>query len=376
MRRAAVLLVFAAAACGPSPTPSAGSPPPHAGDDGLRAEIAAKDAEIERLRAQLAELADVEPVAAIVHSIRDIPWKLRAASRLTDAQRAQFAVELGRDLSLRPDRVPDVVRALREVEDRASLRLLADAIRSGAVASARTADKAALADLVRSGEPAERRIGAVWAMQSGAEPTPPEGRAAAIERLRWEEDPEVIGALAEIAGDAPDAIAALRAAAVRMPPGDDRRRVLTPIARGSLLRDRGESAIGQITETQRGALRDDLAAALARAANAMSASLRRSEPVDERAARMQAARERFLAVYQGTGDVVVRIDLVRAAAAGLGVMPTAGVTPAERSSFYAAVAEAESDAGVRARLSRLAAGFADGSLEPTSSAVESILSGR
>ena len=172
------------------------------------------------------------------------------------------------------------------------------------------------------------------------------------------------------------AMYALEWAAQRMPPGADRRRVLVPMARADVTRDRGESVIVRATAAATPELRDDLAAAIAAAANAMSAPLQRSEPDAQRIARMTAARDRFIALYRAVTSIEVRRDLVRAAAGGLAVIPPVGPSPAERAAFYRAVAEVEGDASQKAALERAAAGIEAGSLTPTSPALDAILRGR
>ena len=344
----------------------------------LRVRVAAQDAEIADLRARLAAFDGVDPAAAIVNNDRDVGRKIRALAKLPEGRRTSAAVDLGRLLMMRPDRGDEVLAALQNEDDPAALRVLAETIRSGGLASVPATARAAAIEALRSGEPAERRLAAARALAPGAEPTPPAAFDAVVERLRVEESAPVLGALADLVGPRPSpaALEALEWAARRMPPCAERRRVLVPVARAGISRDRGEKLYARAEEATSPDLRDDLAAAMAAAGNAMSAAIVQAEPEEQRVERTRREHERFLHLYALVTDPAVRIELVRAAAGGLSVLSPVGPTPEERAAFYRTVASVEADADLKVRLERVAKGCADGSLTATSPALDAILTGR
>lgn len=381
---ALVLALLGTTACGPASdavpetTGSSARPASASEVERLHAEVADLQRRLDAADARLAAFEGINEATAVVHNAQNIPRKLHLAAKLPEGLRSQVGVDLGRLLMVRPDRAGEVLIALRDEKDPGALRVLADVIRNGALASVPSASKADAVDALRSGEPLERRLAAAWALQPGIDPTPPDAIAAAVERLRTETDAELLGVLAELVGGrpTPEALDALEWAARKMPPGADRRRVLVPVARASVVRDRGESVIARATEATAPDLRDDLAAAIAGAANSMSAPLQRSEPDAQRIERMKIARDRFIALYRVVTQVEIRRDLARAASGGLAVLPPVGPAAAERVEFYRAVAEVETDPAQKAALERAARGFEDGSLTPNSPALDAILRGR
>lgn len=306
---------------------------------------------------------------------RPDPLGLREiASIPSSEERRKRAWRLAEDLARDPAAVAAVLAALRSETDAAVLAVIGTMFRAALARGAGPEIRDGLLDVLRHGDLPERRAAAVWGLWwicEGRSDRDPECVPALVDAVRADPSPAVAGAIGEMMATflpPPEAVEALREALVRLPAGPDRRAVAEALGRGTFLLDGGAELVRRMEEAGESALKDDLAAGLARAASSMSAIVRRDEAPADREAREQAARARLLTAFRNCPDPEIRRKLARGVPSGFGFSwfgSWRAPARAPAAGLYRDLAAAEPDADLRDRLLRVAAEIEAGGVRGT-----------
>ena len=348
-------------------TPTTPPKAPHANSDsdGLRDRVALLEKELAEAREAAADARDIDPLGLILYSRKPLGWRVRRILEIEpEKDRWMAAWKLGIALGEKEGSAREILEAVKAETDPKVLHIFAQMLRSGAAAKAPAEDRRAFGELLRTSPSTEVRTVCVHGLFMseffrGGFDEKTRGVAAEMngilnQALRTEASGEVVGAIAESYAawfPPPEAMEALREAAARLPASPGRRQVWEAIGRGSFLADQGASLFQQFREATSREVRDDIAAALARAGNSMGGPDGGS---------FEESRARFRAVYEGTSDVLVRRSLVRAATQGMNCVGAPIQTDdqkADAGRFFRGIAALEPDLPLRERIERLAAAF-------------------
>jgi len=294
---------------------------------------------------------EMDPVGEIVFGKTTLREKLRSLAALDAKTRSTAAWKLGQEWSDHKERAAEVLAALREETDPECLLALALVIRAGA-----PLDHAAARDVLRSGEPAERRVAAAWGARPEGYSPSPELDASLAAIVKNERDPRVLGTLGRALYDTTEqlseTVGALREAVATLPAGDERRSVLEAVARASIFHPGPAKLYEEWRKTSDPDLRDDIAAGIARAARSGMTT-----NAEGQLAGTDANKKGFLELYGATRNPTTRRQLFIAAA-----MDRFGE---EKTAFAREVASVEPDPEQRARLERYAVAEEKGELRGT-----------
>jgi hypothetical protein len=331
----------------------------------LEAALARANARAAAAEATAAELAKavarpprpaptMDPIAEIVFSSTTLAEKLRAIAALPEKERHAAAWKLGQEWEEKKEHCPAVLAALRSESDPALLEILAGVIRAGALAGLE--DESAVLGILRTGDPAERRIAAAWGVRPrGYGEGPAEWTAAVVDAIGAEQDARVLGVLADALYDSGESnkkvVDAFRACVGRLPAGEDRQLVLNTIGRATIF-DTGPTELYSLWQTATPDLRDEIAAALARCSRSGS-----STNDATKLAGTDTNKKTFLALYQETRPLGTRQQLVEAAVFDM---------PDEvKAAFVREIALLEPDVAQREGLERFAVATEKGELHGT-----------
>jgi hypothetical protein len=358
-------------------TPETSSPPKSErvlseDTDALRALVAEMEKELEVTRKKADILDSLDPLAVVIYSNNSLLWRVRKLLGIeAERERMLGAWKFGRELAGKEGTAAEILDALNAESDPGVLALLGEILRAGAASKATAEERRAFGELLLGSPVADVRKAAVRGVHmsgirgssdDAARALREEMNSLLVEALWSESSPEVVGAIARAFSDfhpPRGSLDALKDAAGRLPPSDGRREVWKAIARGTFREDRGGWLVEEFQNAAVQDVRDDVAAGLARAGNSMGGGYGPGTP-EERAKRMEEARERFRIVYRGTSDPDVRRDLVRAALHGLGCVRFRSLDEdhgADAAAFFREIVAMEPDEIMRERLERVAQVF-------------------
>lgn len=311
-------------------------------------------------RARLTELDGVDDATAIVYSTRDLRWKLGAiATRLDGSTRDDAEKLLGEILATR-GREAEVMSSLLEENDRDRLRVLAGIVEAGALAGAGPATRERLLSILRDGQPAERRLAAAWAyFPREKDRAWEEACSTAVAGiLHKEPEPDVLAAVVKrldalYYNDPPHAIAlALLDEAQRLPPGLMRGRAFEMAAGADFAEDGawGKGLYAKWTLASTPELRNDVARGYACGGTSTLLDGSANGVPQVQPQELDERRRRFIEIYCGTTDLIVRQFLVWT---HLRLGHVDALDP-QRASLLRRFAVIEPDPDQRARMERLA----------------------
>jgi len=334
--------------------------------------IAELEAELAVAKDKAAQFDAMDPLGRLIYAKGDLSSKLHELLKIPEKERWSAMGKLAQALKERAGGVDEMLATLRTESDPEALKVLMYVLASGLSGQKTTPEqRAQFSEILRTGDLPARRVAAAWAVSGtqsnnamqGAEPNP-----ELMEAIRKDPSSAVVGSIAEMMGSRPPSkgvVLALDERLSRMEPGPDRRKVVIEIGRSSFMADYGADLYRRFGEASTQEMRDDIAAALARSGNSMSRG--GDETGEQREARVAAAKERLLRVYQGASELKVRQDLVRAAMYGLNIGSFTGPLAVDTPKFFRELVPLEPDAAQKERLERLAklveSGGAKGSME-------------
>jgi hypothetical protein len=334
-------------------------PPAAPPTDVIAARVAALEAELATARAKAAEVeAAFDPIAWIVALRRPAIEKARLIAAIeSETDRMTAAWNLGRALGESEASAAELLAAIENETDPAVLAVLAEILRAGGARKASTELRRRFAELLKTAALPLQRVAAVRGCWGGGSVDDEIVAGALCDALRSDPCPEVAGAAAEKLGRWPlpaGAMEALRAAADRLPAGPPRRSTYIALLwAASPLEDGGAEPFARFEAASSQDLKDDIADAFGRAANAnWPAVPPRTAPTPaEVEARARVTHDRLLVLYRGSSELRTRQILARAAQFGGFVEAWRGVGLA---ALYRELAEVEPDPAQRDRLLRAA----------------------
>jgi hypothetical protein len=338
----------------------------------LRARVAELEKELAAAKERASDAEGLDPLAMILYSRKPLSWRVRKLLEIEpEKDRMMASWKFGQALGEKEGSAREILETLKAETDPKVIALLGEILRAGAATKATPEDRRGFGELLRTGATPEVRgacVRGVFMSQGFRGGFDEKTKALAgemndilVAALRAESSPEVVGAIARSFADwspPPGAVEALRETAARLPPSPGRRAVWEAIARGSFMGDQGAALVQEFQQATAQDVRDDIAAGLARAGNSMGGPMGgKPEEVDRR---LEEARARFRAVYQGTSDLAVRKTLTRAALYGMGCVRPGAQTDelkSEAARFFRDLATIEPDTAQRERLERVAQAF-------------------
>ncbi len=347
---------------GPSdPRPAVPLPACDAGS--ARTAIAALEREIADDEAEIARYDGFTSLEMTLGSRGALHEKLAAIAMLGENERAtaleQLATRLDRDQA-----GDETLRAALSGESEPALLVVLSRLieQLSTWREMPTASFALAVDLLRNGEPSERRVAAAALLVRGCRDEDLDARTAAVAAaLVSDPDARVAGTLSRsISAGGPageDAVlAALRSAAARLPAGDDRRDVLGAIARTTVMRDRGREMFDRWQAANSPTEQEEIGRALARALFGRVAGRAAAKPaLSPNLLPLAEARQRLLAMYRSLPDPETREDLCDVADRALGLFPDEAEDAGDSARFLRDLAATESDDGLREHLRERAA---------------------